>query len=101
MGVTVAELRPEVALRYGLEVGSGLLVGEVLARSPAHKAGLKAGDVITRVGPAEVRSVRDLVGALSSFPVGSDVEIGYRRKGSAFATNVPLQESPESVTVEE
>jgi serine protease Do len=101
MGVTIAELRPEVALRYGLEVGSGLLVGEVVARSPAHKAGLKAGDVISRVGPAEVRSVRDLVGALSSFPVGSDVEIGYRRKGSAFATSVPLQESPEALTVEE
>ncbi|MGA9839833.1 MAG: trypsin-like peptidase domain-containing protein [Thermoplasmata archaeon] len=100
MGVTVAELRPEVALRYGLEVRSGLLVGEVVARSPAHKAGLKPGDVITRVGPAEVRSVRDLVGALSSFPVGSDVEIGYRRKGSAFATSVPLQESPEALSVE-
>jgi serine protease Do len=101
MGVTVAELRPEVALRYGLEVGSGLLVGEVVARSPAHKAGLKAGDVLTRVGPTEVRSVRDLVGALSNFPVGSDVEIGYRRKGSALATSVPLQESPEAVAIEE
>jgi serine protease Do len=101
MGVTVAELRPEVALRYGLEVGSGLLVGEVVVRSPAHKAGLKAGDVITRVGPAEVRNIRDLVGALSSFPVGSDVEIGYRRKGSALATSVPLQESPEAVSAEE
>jgi serine protease Do len=97
MGVTIAELRPEVALRYGLEVGSGLLVGEVVARSPAHKAGLKPGDVITRVGPAEVRSVRDLVGALSSFPVGTDVQIGYCRKGSGFATSVPLQESPEAV----
>jgi serine protease Do len=101
MGVTVAELRPEVALRYGLEVGSGLLIGEVAPRSPAHKAGLKAGDVLTRVGPAEVRNVRDLVGALSNYPVGSDVEIGYRRKGSAFATSVPLQENPESLETAE
>ncbi|MGA8303413.1 MAG: trypsin-like peptidase domain-containing protein [Thermoplasmata archaeon] len=101
MGVTVGELRPEVALRYGLEVGSGLLVGEVVPRSPAHKAGLKAGDVITRVGPSEVRNVRDLVGALANFPVGADVEIGYRRKGSSYATNVPLQESPEAIAVEE
>ncbi len=95
MGITVAELRPEVALRYGLEVGSGLLVGEVAPRSPAHKAGLKAGDVVTRVGPSEVRNVRDLVGALSQYPVGTDVEVGYRRKGSAYSTNVPLQENPE------
>jgi serine protease Do len=101
MGVTVAELRPEVALRYGLEVGSGLLIGEVAPRSPAHKAGLKAGDVLTRVGPKEVRNVRDLVGAMSNYPVGSDVEIGYRRKGSAYATNVPLQETPEEATADE
>jgi serine protease Do len=101
MGVTVAELRPEVALRYGFEVGSGLLVGEVVPRSPAHKAGLKAGDVVTRVGPVEVRNVRDLVGALSNFPVGSDVEIGYRRKGSVYATSVPLQENPQAAVPEE
>jgi S1-C subfamily serine protease len=101
MGVTVAELRPEVALRYGLEVGSGLLVGDVAPRSPAHKAGLKAGDVLTRIGPKEVRSIRDLVGALSNFPVGSDVEVGYRRKGSGYATNVPLQEIPEAIAADE
>jgi serine protease Do len=97
MGVTIAELRPDVAHRYGLEPNSGLLVGEVVARSPAHKAGLKAGDVVTRVGPTEVRSVRDLVGALSNFPVGADVTIGYRRRGNAYSTSVPLQETPEPV----
>lgn len=96
MGVTVAELRPEIASRYSLEANSGLLVGEVVARSPAHKAGLKAGDVITRIGPNEVRSVRDLVGALAQFPVGSDVAIAYRRRGNQYATTVPLGETPEA-----
>jgi serine protease Do len=101
MGVTVAELRPEVALRYGLEVRSGLLVGDVEARSPAHKAGLKAGDVLTRIGPSEVRSVRDLVEALSNYPVGADVQVGYRRKGTSYATSVPLQENPDAAVEEE
>jgi serine protease Do len=101
MGVTVVELRPEIALRYGLEVRSGLLVGDVAARSPAHKAGLKAGDVLTRVGPKEVRSVRDLVGALSNYPVGADVEVGYRRKGASYSTSVPLQETPEALPADE
>jgi len=101
MGVTIAELRPDLAQRYGLEPNSGLLVGEVVARSPAHKAGLKAGDVITRVGPSEVRSVRDLVGALSNFPVGADVTIGYARRGAAYSTSVPLQEAPETVALAE
>jgi len=101
MGVTVAELRADVATRYGLEPNSGLLIGEVVPRSPAHRAGLKAGDVVTRVGPSEVRSVRDLVGALSNFPVGADVTIGYRRRGTAYATSVPLQEAPEAVRAPE
>jgi serine protease Do len=97
MGVTIAELRPDVAHRYGLAPNSGLLIGEVMPRSPAHKAGLKAGDVVTRVGPAEVRSVRDLVGALSNYPVGADVAITYLRRGSSYATSVPLQETPEEI----
>ncbi len=101
MGVTVAELRPEIAHRYGLAPNSGLLIGEVAPRSPAHKAGLKAGDVVTRVGPTEVHSVRDLVGTLSNFPVGADVTIGYLRRGTAYATSVPLQETPEEIATPE
>jgi len=96
MGVTIAELRPDVAHRYGLEPNSGLLIGEVVPRSPAHKAGLKPGDVVTKVGPTPVRSVRDLVGALSNFPVGADVTITYRRRSLELATSVPLQETPEA-----
>lgn len=99
IGVTVAELRPDLARAQGLAPASGLLVAEVVGRSPAHRAGLKAGDVITRVGPFEVRSVRELLEALAGFPVGSDVEIGFGRRGDALAASVPLQERPEVASV--
>ncbi|HTP54086.1 MAG TPA: trypsin-like peptidase domain-containing protein [Thermoplasmata archaeon] len=96
IGVTVAELRPELARAHGLEAHSGLLVAEVVPRSPAHRAGLKAGDVIARVGPFPTRSVRDLLESLSGFPVGSDVELAFQRRGQAMAASVPLQERPEA-----
>jgi serine protease Do len=97
IGVTVAELRADLARSHGLEPNSGLLVAEVVARSPAHRAGLKTGDVITRVGPFEIRSVRELLESLAGFPVGSDVELAFRRRGSPLAASVPLQERPEAI----
>jgi len=94
IGVSVADLREEVARQYGVEPHSGLLVAEVVPRSPSHRAGLRAGDVLDRVGPFPVRSVRQLLESLAQFPVGADVEIGFRRRGIGYAASVPLQESP-------
>jgi len=95
LGVMVAELRPELARQHGLEPRSGLLVAEVVPRSPAHRAGLKPGDVVAGVGPFPVRSVRDLLESLSKFPVGSDVDLSFRRRGNVLSASVPLVENPE------
>ena len=94
IGVKVTDLTEGLARQHGLEPDSGLLVAEVVPRSPSHRAGLRAGDVLDRVGPFGVRSVRQLLESLSKFPVGTDVEIGFRRRGFALAASVPLQESP-------
>ena len=56
IGVTVAELRPELARQYHLEPWSGLMVAEVVRRSPAHRAGLRPADVLRQVR----RSTNDL-----------------------------------------
>jgi serine protease Do len=95
IGVSVAELRPEVARQYDLEPFSGLLVAETVPRSPAHRGGVRAGDVITRLGPFEVRKVRDLLEALSKFPVGSDAELQFKRRTTIHTAAIPLEENPE------
>ena len=100
IGVQVADLRPPLALQYGLEPNSGLLVADVVAKSPSHRAGIRTGDVLDRVGPFPVHTVRELLAALSKFPVGSDVEIGFRRRGSVLSASVPLQENPEAIPTE-
>jgi serine protease Do len=95
IGTSVVELRPEVAGPRGLEPYSGVLVNEVVARSPSHRAGLRSGDVVHRVGPFPVRRVRDLLEALARFPVGGDVDVGYRRRRLDLSVSVPLLERPE------
>jgi serine protease Do len=94
IGVSVAEVGEELAREKRLAIDSGLYVAEVVPRSPAHRAGLKAGDVLTQVGPFAVRRVRDLLEALAKFPVGSEVGIGYTRRGASLETLVPLLELP-------
>jgi serine protease Do len=100
IGVQVAELSPPVARQLGLEPGSGLFVAEVVPRSPAHRAGIRAGDILTAVGPFEVRTVRGLLEGLARYPVGSDVNLAFRRRGGQLSASVPLQESPEALGVE-
>jgi len=99
VGVQVAELVPSLARQIAAEPHSGLLVAEVVPRSPAHRAGLRAGDVLCAVGPFEVRTVRELLESLARFPVGSDVALAFRRRGERLSASVPLQESPEALAV--
>jgi len=97
IGVQVAELVPSLARQIATEPHSGLLVAEVLSRSPAHRAGIRVGDILCGVGPFEVRTVRELLEALARFPVGSDVALAFRRRGERLSASVPLQESPEAL----
>jgi len=95
IGVMVAELGPDLARQYSLPPWSGLLVAEVVGRSPAHRAGIHTGDLLRRVGPFDVTRVRDLLEALGKFPVGSEVPMVAQRRGTSFTVSVPLQERPE------
>jgi len=57
----------------------GVVIEGVEPGSPAEKAGLKGGDVITSVNGAAVKTGNDLVNPIASAPIGSKVKIGYFR----------------------
>ena len=60
----IESLNPELGDYFGLRDGKGALVLEVLKDTPAERAGLKPGDVITRAGDQAVTNGMDLVAAL-------------------------------------
>jgi serine protease Do len=64
LGVRVQDLNPDLGSYFGVNDGKGVLITEVLKETPAEKAGLKAGDVITKVGDRKVEDSDDLVTAL-------------------------------------
>ena len=63
LGVQVNELTPQLAEYFGVKDG-GVLVSSVTGDSPADKAGVKAGDVITSLNGGRVRDGDDLIDQL-------------------------------------
>jgi serine protease Do len=69
-------------------------VSNVTPNSPAAKAGLRAGDIITRIDNQSVEGSYDVVEYVSSKPVGSRVTVNYLREGKPTSAQVTLGEYP-------
>jgi putative serine protease PepD len=77
----------------GVENGSGAEINNVQPGSPAADAGLRSGDVITKVGDATVDDAADLIRAVRSHEPGDEVTITYTRDGRSSDVQVELGES--------
>jgi serine protease Do len=95
LGVQIRELAGAVADRLGVPKGTGVVVGEVFANSPAEKAGLKAGDVITALGGKAVKDGRSLQTVVAGLPLRKPVEVTVLRDGKTQQLAVTIEEQPE------
>lgn len=83
LGVSVADVTGDVR---------GALVREVIQGSPADEAGLREGDLITKIGDKTVQGGDTVVGAVRGFKVGEKVKITYVRDGQSHEVAVTLKE---------
>lgn len=74
-------------------VTGGVVVYSVQSGMPAATAGLKAGDVITKVGDTSVTSSTDLQSALYSHNVNDTVKVTYYRDGKSHTANIKLDKT--------
>lgn len=81
LGVVIQDLSPELAKQFRIEAHKGVLVAEVQEKTPAQKAGLKAGDVITRYGEKDVVSSSELRKWVSGTIPGTQVKLKILRAG--------------------
>ncbi|MGP3910664.1 S1C family serine protease [Nonomuraea sp. 10N515B] len=83
LGVSVTDATGDVA---------GALVSQITAGSPAEKAGLKQGDLITKIGDKAVDGGDNVVGQVRGFKPGQQVKITYVRDGQTNEVTVTLEE---------
>jgi serine protease Do len=88
--VSIQPLTPELAKAFQRADKSGALVASVTDGSPAHKAGLKPGDIITEYDGRRVAKTDDLPRAVAETPVGKDVTINVIRDGKALVLNTKI-----------
>jgi membrane-associated protease RseP (regulator of RpoE activity) len=90
LGLRVVETTGQ--LRKALDVKSdhGVLVTEVQAHGPADRAGLRAGDVVTRVAGEPIASATDVLDALDDRHPGDEIPIEYVRRGARATVQVKL-----------
>ncbi|SEH02222.1 putative serine protease PepD [Nonomuraea solani] len=70
----------------------GALISQVTQGSPAEKAGLQQGDLITKIGDKAVDAGDTVVGQVRGFKPGQQVKITYMRDGKAATVDVTLAE---------
>jgi putative serine protease PepD len=72
------------------DVSGGARIESVTASSGAAKAGLEAGDVITKVGDTTISDATELTAAIRSHQAGDEVRLTYTRGGSTHTTTATL-----------
>ena len=92
LGVVVQQVTSSVADSLDLKEAQGALVSEVLAESPAARAGIRRGDVILRFGGKAVQEIRDLPRMVAQTPVGSETEVGIQRDGQPLTVRIRVGE---------
>jgi S1-C subfamily serine protease len=81
---------------YNLSVDKGVLITEVVSDSPAEKAGLEAGDIITEVEGKEITNIDDLLTLINTFEIGQTVQMSFWRNSDQKTASVTLAESPQT-----
>jgi serine protease Do/serine protease DegQ len=81
LGVSMYTVTPDIAHSLGLASAAGALVSQVVEGSPADKAGVRIGDVITSVNGQPVKSNSELRNAIGLLRVGESIDIGLVRDG--------------------
>ena len=91
LGVRVHDLNADLAEYFHVDENEGVLILEVQEDSPAEDAGLKPGDVITKIDDEKISDVEDLNETLGEYEEGDLVTVEFVRKGKRQTVEVELE----------
>jgi serine protease Do len=94
IGVQIQPITAEIADGLGLKEATGALIVERQMGSPAARAGVMSGDVITAVNGAAVKDARDLAKQIGTMVPGTAAKLTVWRKGEVKSISLTLGELP-------
>jgi membrane-associated protease RseP (regulator of RpoE activity) len=92
LGIRLLEMTPELRAHYGAPKDAGVLVAGVESESPASKAGILVGDIVTRAGGERIESGRDLTHAVRRMKSGETLKLEVSRDRAVKQLTVKIEE---------
>src|SRR5712672_442869 len=96
LGARLQAVTPEIAETLGLRLPSGALVANVVANSPAARAGLKSSDLIVAIDGQAVDDPNAFDYRFATRPLGGASQIDVQRAGKTVKLAVPLETAPDT-----
>jgi serine protease Do len=95
LGVLAQPITPELAESLDLKFAKGALITSANAGSPAEKAGIKKGDVVSHINGVEIKDGRDLARKIAILPPATEVKITIVNQDRQRTASIKLGELPE------
>src|SRR5215475_3202233 len=99
LGVGIQPLTPELARKFGVREGEGVLVNEVFEKDPAASAGIKPGDIIVRIDGNPVDTPNRLSRLVAGLVPGATAKVEVVRDQVRLTLDVGLTERRDSAVV--
>ncbi|MBW7982027.1 serine endoprotease DegP [Enterobacillus tribolii] len=96
LGIMGTELNSELAKAMKIDAQRGAFISQVVPKSAAAKAGLKAGDVIVSLNGKSISSFASFRAEIGTMPVGSKLALGIIRDGKPMNVEANLEQSQQS-----
>jgi serine protease Do len=94
LGVMIQDITPQLAESFGLKSAKGVLVSDVVKGSPAEKAGLKQGDVITRFDTKEIENAHKLAQIVAATAPDTQVKVDIQRNKKEETVSLTIGTMP-------
>ena len=94
IGVQIQPVTPDIADGLGLKQATGALVAEPQDGSPAAKAGIQSGDVITSLDDNQIHDARELARRIGTLAPGTTVKLGVIHQGEEKTVSLTLGTLP-------
>jgi len=95
LGVSIQPLTPELAKGFGLKEPKGVLISDVVQDSPAERAGITAGDIVTEFDKKKVETAQDLQKVVALTPPGKGVPVKVWRDRAEKTLEIKIGETPD------
>lgn len=94
LGIEVQSLEPRLAAHSGNLINKGVAIAGIVRGGPAHAAGIKPGDILTRLNNTEVSNAGQAINLIASFKPGSTLQARVLRGKNPIELNVKIGERP-------